>query len=430
MNRARVVLAAAGLFALLASGARAETIALTGATLHPVSGPEVRNGTILMRDGRIVELGARIAIPADARRVDLSGRHVYPSIFPAVTVLGLAEIGSVRATLDTTELGEINPQARADFAMNFDSELLPVARSGGVLVAGVSPSGGLVSGSLAVMRLEGWTREDAAIRAPAAILVTWPSLAIDRSPTARFSIRIQEKRRDEAVDRLKDVFAEARAYAKARGAEGQPGIPRHDVDPRLEALVPALEGRIPVVIAAHDVLQIRSALTWTAEVKLRCVLLGAEDGWRVADEIARADVPVLLESLNLPRRPDEPYDTIYANAGVLARAGVRVGFDDGASDSTNVRNIVHQAAAAVAYGFPREKALSALTLEPAKMLGVADRIGSLEPGKSATLIVTDGDILDLRSHVVGAYLDGRSLDLSDRQKRLYERYRARPKASP
>lgn len=421
-----------GLLAFGAAGARAETVALTGATLHPVSGPEIRNGTILIRDGRILELGPQVAIPADARRVDLSGRHVYPSIFPAVTVLGLVEISSVRATLDTTELGEINPQARADYAMNFDSELLPVARSGGVLVAGVSPSGGIVSGSLSVMRLEGWTREDATIQSPAAIFVTWPNLSIDRSPTARFSVRIQEKRRDEAVAKLKDVFAEARGYAKARAAEGKSGIPRHDVDPRLEALIPALEGRIPVVIGAHSVSQIRGALEWAAQARLAAVLLGAEDGWRVADEIAKANVPVLLESLNLPRRPDEPYDTDYANAGVLARAGVRVGFDDGASDSSNVRNMVHQAAAAVAYGFPREKALAALTLEPARMLGVADRIGSLEPGKSATLIVTDGDLLDLRSHVVGAYLDGRALDLNgnDKQKRLYERYRSRPKGHP
>lgn len=416
---------------LAAAAVPAQTL-LQGAVVHPVSGPAIANGGVLIQDGKIVAVGASVAAPPGAKVVDVSGKHVYPSLFPPATVLGLVEISAVRATVDSAELGEINPQARADFAMNFDSELLAVARSAGILIAGVSPTGGIVSGSAAAMKLDGWTREDATLKAPAAITVTWPDLAIDRSPTARHSVRLQEKRRDEAVRKLKEAFADARAYAKARGAEGRRGVPRHDADPRMEALVPAVEGKVPVIVAANTVAQIRAALAWAKGEGLRIAILGGADAWRVPGELAQAKVPVILDTvLELPARSDEPYNARFAAAGILAKAGVAVAFNDGSSNfaAATARNLPHQASAAVAFGFPSEKAVEAMTLEPARILGVADRVGSLEPGKDATLIVTDGDILDLRTHVVAAYLDGRPLDLSDKQKRLYERYRNRPKKS-
>jgi len=272
------------LVAAALAAATGETVALVGGMLHPVSGPDVAGGTIVLRDGKIAALGAGLEIPAGAKVVDVRGRHVYPSLFPVLTDLGLVEISSVRATVDTTELGEINPQARADFAMNFDSELLPVARSAGILIAGVTPGGGIVSGSLAVMKLDGWTREDATLKAPAAIVVRWPDLAIDRSPAARLSVRLQEKRRDEALEKLKNAFADARAYSKAKAAEGKAGIPRHDDDPKLEALLPALDGHLPIIVVAQRVAQIRAALAWAKEENVKLVLAGARDGWRVADE--------------------------------------------------------------------------------------------------------------------------------------------------
>jgi imidazolonepropionase-like amidohydrolase len=413
--------------ALAASTVSGQTIAIVGATVHTVSGPDIPNGTVLLRNGKIAAVGPSVEVPAGAKTVDVKGRHVYPSLFPPITELGLVEISSVRSTVDTTELGEINPQARADFAMNFDSELLPVARSAGILVAGVSPAGGIVSGSLAAMKLEGWTREDATLKAPAAIVVRWPDLTIDRSHTARFSVRLQEKRRDDALEKLKDVFAGARSYSRARAAEDKAGVPRHDRDPKLEALLPAIDGKIPVIVMAQRVRQIRDALAWGREENLHLVLAGAKDGWRIAGEIASANVPVIVEQpMELPARRDEPYDANFANAGALAKAGVRVAFTDGANAS-NARNLPDQAGAAVAFGFPRDKAVEAMTLEPARILGVSDRVGSLESGKDATLIVTDGDILDPRTRVVAAYLDGRALELTDKQKRLYERYRSRPR---
>ncbi len=407
------------------------TFTLTGVTVHPVSGPDIAQGTIVVRDGRIVSVSAS-APPSGSSEgpvVDGKGRHVYPSLFPPMTILGLQEINAVRSTVDTTELGDINSDSRADVAVNFDSELLPVARSGGVLIAGVTPTGGIVSGSVAALKLDGWTREDATLRAPAAIAVVWPDMKIDRSPEARLSVRLQQKKRDEALEKLKNAFRDARAYGKARAAEGQAGIPKHDADPKLEALLPAIEGKIPVIVRANRIAEIREAVHWGSDEKLHVVLWGASDAWRMADQLATAQVPVIVDSpFDLPLREDEPYDVEFANAGVLDKAGVRVLFNEGGgTDGTNVRNLPHLAAVAVAFGFPREKAVAAMTLEPARLLGVADRVGSLEAGKDATFILTDGDILDIRSRVVAAYLDGRALDLTDKQKRLYERYRNRPK---
>ena len=404
----------------------AETIALVGGTVHPVSGPDIAKGTVVFTDGKIIAVGPNVSVPAGAKVVDVSGKHVYPSLIPAATNLGLVEIGAVRATVDVAEIGDINPEARADVAMNLDSEQIPVTRSAGVLVAGISPTGGIVSGSGAAMKLDGWTREDASLRSPAYLAVTWPDLSIDRSPQARFSVRIQEKRRDEAVAKLKDVFAEARAYGKARAAEGKAGIPRHDADPRLEALQPVIDGRLPVLVVADSLRQIRAALAWAKEENLRIVIGGGRDAWRAATELAQARVPVVLDPvIGLPARADEPYDAPFANAGVLAKAGVAVAISEG--DSSFVRNLAHQASVAMAFGLSPEKALQSITLEPARILGIANRVGSLDPGKDATLFISDRDVLDFRYNVIAAYVDGRALDLSDRHKRLYERYRSRPK---
>jgi imidazolonepropionase-like amidohydrolase len=429
----RIAAAALGLAPLLAFGrppeppAAPSSFAIVGATVHTASGPDVPNGIVVVRDGKIVSVAPGGAAPSGVAVIDGKGKHVYPSLFPPLTALGLKEISAVRATVDQSEVGEINPDARASLAVNFDSELLPVARSGGVLVAGITPTGGIVAGTVAAMKLDGWTREDATLRDPAAVTVSWPELALDRSPEAAVSVKTQEKRRDAALEKLKNAFRDARAYAAARGAEGKAGVPRHAVDPKLAALVPAVEGRVPVVVAANELAQIRDAVRWGQDESLKIVIWGGADAWRMADELAKAGVPVVVDSpLDLPRRDDEPYDTAFANAGKLAKAGVRVVFNEGGDDGSNVRNLPHLVATAVTFGFPREKAVAAMTLESAKLLGVGDRLGSIEAGKDATLIVTDGDILDLRSRVVAAYLDGRALDLTDRQKRLYERYRMRP----
>ena len=347
-----------------------------------------------------------------------------------MTILGLEEIAAVRSTLDQSEIGEINPDARASVAVNFDSELLPVARSGGVLLAGVTPKDGIISGTAAAMKMDGWTREDATLRDPAAITVVWPDLRIDRSPQAGRSVRLQEKSRDEALEKLKNAFREARAYARARAAEGQPNIPRHDTDPKLAALAPALDGTIPVVVSANRLAQIRDAVQWAKEENLRLVIWGGADAWRMAGELAQAGVPVIVESPHeLPLREDDSYDAEFANAGKLAAAGVRVIFNEGGSDSSNVRNLPHLAATAVTFGFPRDAAVAAMTWSRRS----SSRGGSrgLARGGQGRDLPRDRRGPSRPSLARGRRVPRRPRSRPDgQQKRLYERYRARPKARP
>jgi imidazolonepropionase-like amidohydrolase len=410
------------------AAAPARVYSIVGATVHTVSGPDIPKATIVVRDGKIASITPGGGADPGGPSIDGAGKHVYPPLFPPMTVLGLEEIAAIKPTLDKEEIGDVNPDARADVAVNLDSEVIAVGRSGGVLLAGVTPVGGVVSGSVAAMKLDGWTREDTTLKSPAAVTVFWPDLRIDRSPRAATSVRLQEKKRDEELEKLKNAFRDARAYGKARAAESQAGIPKHDADAKLAALLPALDGSIPVIVFAERLDQIRDAVKWAADEKLKLVIWGGGDAWRMAGELASAGVPVIVDTpLTLPLRDDDYYDARFRDAAVLDQAGVRVLFNDGGDDPSNLRNLPHMVATAVAYGFPREKAVAAVTLEPARLLGVADRVGSLEVGKDATFILTDGDLLDLRSHVVAAWVDGRTLDLTDRQKRLYERYRNRPR---
>ena len=342
----------------LSSAPSARPTAIVGGTVHTVSGADIAGGTVLIRGGKIEAVGVGLAVPPDAVVVDAKGKHVYPSLLPPKTVLGLVEISSVRATVDTTEPGEINPQARADFAMNFDSELLPVARSGGVLVAGVSPLGGIISGSLAAMKLDGWTREDAGVKAPAAISVVWPDLRSTGRPRRASRCGC---RRSGATRRSRS----SRTRSPTRGPTERPGPPRARRACRATTSIRGSrpssrrsKGRSRSSSSVHRVAQIRAAIAWAKQENLRLVLADAEDGWRVADEIARAKVPVIVgQPLELPARQDETYDANFANAGVLSKAGVTVVFNEGDNGmgAANVRNLPHQAAAAVAFGFPAKR---------------------------------------------------------------------------
>jgi imidazolonepropionase-like amidohydrolase len=409
---------------------QAETVVLQGGTVHPVSGPDLPSATVVLADGRIAAVGAGVTAPPGARVVDVTGKHVYPTLIDANTVLGLVEIGSVRGTVDVSETGDFNPNARAEVALNADSELLPVTRAGGVLVAMTCPRGGLVAGTAAVFQLDGWNWEDMTLRAPVGLLVNWPAMRVDRDPGAEPPTAEQLKTRDEKLRRLRDLFADARAYQQAHGAEGERSVPAHDRDPRWEAMIPVLEGKIPVLVAARDAVQIHAALRWADEEKVRIVLLAGGDAGKLAEELARRQVPVILDpTLALPLRRWEPYDEPYTIAARLHAAGVKFCFSTGGTsgDAANVRNLPIEAAAAVGYGLPREAALRAVTLSSAEILGLGARLGSIEVGKDATLLVTDGDLLDIRTHVVGAFIAGREISLENRQSRLWKKYGDRPR---
>jgi imidazolonepropionase-like amidohydrolase len=407
----------------------ARPLAFVNATVHVGDGRTVLQGaTVVVEGGRIAGVG--VSPPAGARVADVAGMHLTPGLFAADTVLGLVEIGAVRATRDETEVGRANPHVRASVAVNPDSELLPVAMAGGVLHALVAPRGGLVSGTSAVMLLSGWTREDMALRDPAALHVDWPEMRLRRGKDAKPPVEEQEKALRAALDELDDLFADARTYLAAAPARARREVPRRDHDPRLEAMAPVLSGEIPVVVSANTVQQVRAAIAWAREQGVRLVISGAREGWRVAAELAAAKVPVVVHPVRaLPAHDFDPYDAAFANPVALCEAGVTVCFTAGAESfsAPHARNLPDEAAMAVAFGMPAEEALRAITLSPAEVFGVADRVGSVATGKRADLVVWDGPPLEITSRAVHLVLGGKVLPHDDRHERLYQKYRARPR---
>src|SRR3954469_12267978 len=400
---------------------QAKPIAIKGATIHPVTGPDIPNGTIVFENGKITALGADAAIPPGADVIEANGKHVYPGLINANTVLGLVEIGAVRATVDVEEAGTINSNVRSLTSVNPDSELIPVARAAGVLTALSVPEGGIVSGQSAVLRLEGWTPEEMTVVSPAAMHLRWPNLTIDRRPRARKSVKDQQKEIEKAQKQIRDSFQIARSYWQARKNPG----PDFKSDLRWEALMPIFDGKLPLFVHASTLAQIETALAWAKEMQLKIVLVDGDDAWRVATQLKEMDVPVILgPATSLPPRRDDDYDSAWSSAAKLQAAGVRFCIaSNGRGAETNERNVGYEAGLAAGYGLPKEEALKAVTLYPAQILGVADRLGSLGTGKAATLIVTNGDPLDFPTQVEIAFIDGRKIDLSNRQTRLRDKYR-------
>jgi len=413
--------------------ASAPAVSIVHATVHPVSGPEIEDGTVSFRAGRIVEVGAKLPPLPGASVVDGSGKHLWPGMIDANTAVGLTEIGSVAGSVDIAETGSINPQVNTAIAINPDSELIPVTRANGVTHVLSVPEGGLVSGSSALIRLAGWTWEDMEAAGPVAMHVQWPSFVIRRgggggSPPP--SEEEQKKEREEAIKKIKTLFEDARAYAKAKSVGGSSSRP-FDPDPALEAMLPVLDGRIPVVVQASEIRQIRSAVAWGESEGVRMILLGAGDVARAAALLREKKIPVIVDGvLALPRREDEAYDAAYTVAAQLAAAGVPfcISSGGGGFGASNTRNLPYHAGMAAAFGLPKDAALKAVTLEPARILGVAADLGSLEKGKSASMILTDGDPLEITTNVLAEWIDGRSITIDDtKHVRLYRKYASRPK---
>jgi imidazolonepropionase-like amidohydrolase len=401
-------------------------VALTGGTIHTVTNGVIENGTILFEEGRITAIGTNVSIPSHAARVDVAGRHIYPGLVDAYSQMGLFEIGGFDVTIDVNELGDFNPNARAHIAFNPESRHIGVARSNGVLVTVSSPAGGLISGHSAAMMLDGWTWEQMTLQAEAGLIINWPSAALPAfaqvgGPPGGVGGRSRgdaEAQYNESITRLTNWFADARAYRTARAAAAH----HHASDARLEAMIPAIEGRVPVVIHANELRQIQDAVAWAAEEGVRMVLLGGRDATYVAPLLAQRQIPVLVTSvLTSPNRAWEPHDAGYALPAELHRAGVRVGIT-GAASAPYAHRLPYEAGAAIAYGLPADEALRAVTLNPAQFLGFADRVGSLEVGKDATLLITTGSPLEYATIVEQAYIEGRAIDMEDAHRRFFEKY--------
>jgi imidazolonepropionase-like amidohydrolase len=399
-------------------------IALVGGTIHTVTKGTIENGVVLFDKGKIVAVGREINIPKDAEVIDVKGKHIYPGLINAFTTIGLIEIGAVRATRDVTEVGLVNPNVRAEVAFNPDSEHPPVTRSNGITMALVVPTGELIAGQSALMMLDGWTWEEMTLKAPVGLHIYWPRMTLP-SVGFMFVRRSPEELKKEVETRInliRETFQKARAYKKAKESEIQKGVPYHDTDLKYEAMIPVLEGKVPVFIHANSSKEILSAIEWAESEGLKIVIVGGADSWKVADVLKNKNIPVILTNIHrLPSKRYSDYDEPFTVAYKLYKAGVKfcIGGEGG---YYNERNLPYQAATCVAFGLPREEALKAITIYPAEILGVADKVGSIEPGKDATLIVTTGDPLEISTQVVYEFIQGKKVDLSNRQVKLYEKY--------
>lgn len=397
--------AAATLEAQVPAPPQDRPIALVGGTVHTVVGAVIPNGTVVFEDGRITAVGADAAIPADAERVDVSGRHVYPGLVDAYSQMGLYEIGAVPVTVDLNEVGPFNPNVRAHLAFNPESRHIGVARSNGVLTAVSSPAGGIIAGLASAMALDGWTWEQMTLAPDLGLVMHWPS-------------PFQERQYDESSRELRDFVATARAYATARAAAPD----RHPVDARLEAMGPVLAGEIPALVVASELRQIQDAVAWADDEGIRIVILGGHDAGYIADLLARRDVPVIITTvLGSPNRAWEPYDTRYTLPARLHRAGVRFAIA-GAASAPYANRLPYEAGAATAFGLPAAEALRAVTLYPARILDLDRRLGSIAVGRDATLLVTSGDPLEYATTIEQAYIQGRRIDLADAHRRFFDRY--------
>lgn len=383
---------------------QSQPIALTGATIHTVANGVIENGTIVFEDGVITAVGADVSVPAGVQRIDATGKHIYPGLIDAYSAMGLEEIGAVDVTSDTNELGDFTPNVRAEIAVNPESRHIGTARSNGVLVTLTTPGGGLVSGLSAAMMLDGWTWETMTLKGGAALNVSWPD------PD-------DEEEYADDLRRLSELFASARAYRDATASD----VP-HDTDSRWESMVTVVNGDVPVIVDADGIREMQDAIAWAEQQGLRLILRGGEDALYIADQLAAKQIPVLLtNTMDGPTRSWEGYDANYALAARLHEAGVQFAITGGSS-APYTHRLPYEAGVAVAFGLPAEEALRAVTIQPARILGIDDRVGSLEPGKDATLLITTGNPLDYLASVEQAYVQGRAIDMMDIHKQLFEKY--------
>jgi imidazolonepropionase-like amidohydrolase len=407
------------------------TYAIRNAHIVTVTGADIENGTVVISDGKIVAVGISATIPGGAQVIDGSGMFVYPGMMDAGTSLGLVEIGQgANGTVDTAEVGDFNPNLKAVVALNPHSAHIGVTRVDGVTSVVILPSGGLISGQAAIVNLVGTTPLEMALVPTAALVINYPRLAQrgggfgGQQQPANLSELITANERQ--VEQLRKLLRDAEAYGRARDAYAKDKtLPRPDVNVVLEALVPYVRGERPVVFRADRRAEIEGALKFAEEMKLKPIILGGADAWKLTSALKEKDVPVILTGvLDLPLREDDAYDTMYTAAAKLQQAGIRFAISTGDSGSA-VRNLPLYAGMAAAFGLPKLEALKAVTLYPAQIMNVADRLGSIEVGKVADLVITDGDLLEARTHVRRLFIDGRDVPLISRHTELNEAFRNR-----
>ena len=413
------------------TSAIAESILLKNASIHTITLGDLERGDVLIENSKISLVANSIDTPAD-QVIDLKGKHIYPGMIAMTTTLGLLEINAVRSTLDTTEVGQWTPEILSWRAINPDSELIPVARANGITHAQPIPLGGTVSGQSGVIQLDGWTIEDLMVRPSVGLHLFWPSMSLNHSPKALSNNPSnwkapgeQAKKRKKQILEITEFFESAKAYVGRREADTTaPAVPNW------ESTRAWVKGDIPLFIHANERRQIESAVEWSVEQKYSMVLVGGQEAWMLADLLARHKIPVIYEhTFTLPQQDVASYDVQFTAPKVLSNAGVKVIFSEGSNRfaASAVRNLPNSAAQAVAFGLEKNSALRGLTIYPAQLLGLDDKLGSIETGKEASLIALNGELLDTRAQVTHMWIQGKPVSLSSRHTKLYDKYRSRPR---
>ncbi len=434
----------AGFAVLCSSGALAQqepatTYAITHAKIFTLAGAPIDDGVLVIKDGKIAAVGTNVDVPTGAQVIDGKGLQVYPGLFDPVTQIGLSEISAVSASVDTTETGTINPDAVAADAVLPSSEHIPVTRAAGITeVLAVPASGGfdsrgsanLLGGQASAIHLAGWSINDMLIKKSVAMVIDWPTIDTETFDVTTFSRKPKpyteaKQEYDKQVDQLSDWLDNARHYAQAWGHGGPAEYQR---DLKLEALVPVVRGELPVLVFATRAREIRNAVEFCDKQKIKMILAGGAEAYKVKDLLRSKNIPVILQpSLTEPLDEDDPYDRSMTDAAELSEAHVR--FALGSFDNSFARRLGQQAANAVAHGLPYDEALKSVTVYPAQIFGLADQLGTLESGKIANIIaVTNGDPLEITTDVRYLFIKGRLTSTDNKHKALYEKYLNRPKA--
>lgn len=415
------------------------TVVIQNARIVPVSGAVIPNGSIVIADGRIQAIGANVTVPAGAQVIDARGLSVYPGMMDAATSMGLLEIEQgANATVDNAETGRFNPNVQAIWGINPHSAHIGVTRVVGVTHVISRPSGGIVSGQAALINLAGYTAPAMAVVPRMAMVMQLPSAGGGGGGFGGGGFGggggggggNAQAARTAAIDSLERLLDDAAAYGRAMEAAARDAtLPRPTTDIILASLVPAVRGEMPVMFPAESQADIRAAVEFAQKHHLKPIIVGGRDAWRMTDFLKEHDVPVVFSrTMALPSRDDDPYDAMYSAPARLAAAGVRFAIASGEADP-DVRNLPYVAGMAAAFGLDRDAALRAVTLAPAEIFGVADRLGSLEVGKVANLVVTDGDLLEARTNTRYLFIDGRNVPLNTKHSELYDTFKDRKQAA-
>jgi imidazolonepropionase-like amidohydrolase len=423
--------------ALLAAPADDNSFLLKGATVHTMSGAPIENGSVLVRNGKIIGVGKNLSAPKDIKVIDGKGMQVYPGMIDSATDMGLSEVGAVDMTVDTTELGRFNPELVALTAVNPESEHIPITRANGITTVATLPQGQLITGQASLIHMAGWTTDELGLKPRAGLHLVFPAIqgggrggfVPDADPTAFAggaggAFATQKANYDKQIAELNGYFEDARRYKQAKDAKA-PGL---KPDLKLEAMIPVIEGKEPIFVTARREREIRDAITWADKQKVKIILVDAVEAIKVEKEIKAHNIAVVLgPSLSLPRGPDDPYDEAFTTPLELQKAGIKFSiatlYREGPSFA---RNLPYQAAQAVAFGLPAEEAMMSITKNAAEILGVGDQIGSIDEGKWADLVVTDGNPLETKTNIKLLFIKGKPVDLDNKHKELYEKYLNRP----